>query len=1031
MSSERWARVQELFHAALEQTPDARAAFLSAECGADHDLRNEVTSLLGAHEQDTPLDVTPFEETDILHRLAAELAGRYVVKRELATGGMSTVFLAEDIKHNRNVAIKVLRPDLTVTIGSDRFLREIEIAAGLQHPHILPLYDSGTADGLLYYVMPFVEGDTLWDRIRRSGKLPERDALRITTNILSALEYAHRKGIVHRDIKPSNVLISASGGHAVVADFGIARAVSEAAGEGLTITGAAIGTPGYMPPEQASGKPVTPATDVYAVGLVLYECLTGRRWSFDADMQEGDWSGVPAALEPVLKRALAWSPAKRWPDASAFSRALHHLEAQPTSWRRPAAISAAAVVGLLGIVAGGWALFGGSAASPPPEVTRFAVLPFSVRGSGEFSYLGEGMVDLLSTKLDGAGSWRSVDPRVVLSIVGREGGPGAVDPAAGRRIASQLGADIFVLGNIVEVGGEVLRLDASLYRGDDGDAAVVQASAEGGATEVLSLLDRMAAQLLAGQREAGDTRLTQLALVTTDSLPALKSYLRGIRALRGAAYPEAASAFQEAVAVDSTFALAWYQLSIAADWLLQADVGRDAAEQAVRFADRLSERDRRLLEAQRTARQGDAAGAERLYRAIIGTYPQDAEAWSQLGEILMHYGALTGAGLQRSREAWERLAALEPERVGAYVHLARLEASEGNLDALDAAAQRAIDLVPEGDRTLEMRVLQAFSRDDQSRRDRVAVDLANANDDVLVEAAWSASAFLGDPVTAEPLIRPMTDGSRSLDVRALGYEWLAYLAIGQGHWGRATTLLDTMETIDPVRALETRSLLSVVPELPSDTNAWRSYRDRLRTFDGRTVPPSAARGTWFTAHDGLHEHFRLYLLGLLNAVLGDGGTALARSRELEDLGSPVGTGSLVPDLALGIRATIAWHEDRMPDAAEHLDSLQSHIWYSMATSSAFQSEVYERYLRARVLEATGRFDEALRWYGSFDDAGAQSIVFYALSHWRRGHIYEARGDGDTARRHYEQFLSAWVDSDAVFAAIVEDARQGLARVTPS
>jgi serine/threonine-protein kinase len=1031
MSSERWARVQELFHAALDQTPDARAAFLLAECAGDTDLYNEVTSLLQAHDRDTPLDVTPHDETDILPRLAAELAGRYVVLRELATGGMSTVFLAEDIKHARNVAIKVLRPDLTVTIGADRFLREIEIAAGLQHPHILPLYDSGTADGLLYYVMPYVEGDTLWDRLQRGGPLPPRDALRITGNILSALEYAHRKEIVHRDIKPSNVLISTSGGHAMVADFGIARAVSEAAGEGLTITGAAIGTPGYMPPEQASGQPVTPATDVYAVGLVLYECLTGRRWSFATDVQEGDWSGVPAAIEPVLKRALAWSQAKRWHDASAFSRALLNAETHAVPWHRPVALTATAMVGLVAVVAGGWALFGGQGASPSPEVTRFAVLPFSVRGSGEFAYLGEGMVDLLSTKLDGAGNWRSVDPRVVLGTVGREEGSGAVDPAAGRRIASQLDADLFVLGNIVQVGGEVLRLDASLYRQDGGADAVIHASAEGEATEVLGLLDGMAAQLLAGQQEASSARLTQLALVTTSSLPALKSYLRGIRALRGAAYTEAAAAFQEAVGVDSTFALAWYQLSVAADWLLQADVGQDAAEQAVRFADRLSERDRRLLEAQRTARQGDAAGAERLYRAIIGTYPQDAEAWSQLGEILMHYGALTGSGLQRSREAWERLAALEPERVGAYVHLARLEASQGNLDALDAAARRAIDLVPEGDRALEMRVLQAFSRDDQSLRDRVAADLADANDDVLVEAAWSASAFLGDPVIGERLVRPMTDGYRSLEVRALGYEWLAYFAIGQGHWSRATALLDTMEILDPVRALETRSLLSVVPDLPSDTNTWRSYRDRLRTLDGTAVPPSAARGTWFTGHDGLHEHFRLYLLGVLNAVLGDGGTALARSRELEDLGSPVGTGSLVPDLALGIRATIAWHDDRMPDAAEHLDSLRTHIWYSMATSSVFHSEVHERYLRARVLEATGRFDEALRWYGSFDDAGAQAIVFLPLSHWRRGHIYEARGDGDTARRHYERFLSVWIDSDPVFAAIVEDARQGLARVTPN
>jgi serine/threonine-protein kinase len=212
--------------------------------------------------------------TTVVDRLSIALATRYTIEREIGRGGMATVYLAQDLKHDRTVAIKVLQPELSATIGTDRFDREIRVAAKLQHPHILTLYDSGDADGLLYYVMPFISGESLRGRMDREHLLPIDDALQITREVADALGYAHSMGVVHRDIKPENILLS--GGHALVADFGIARAVSSASSEKrLTETGMALGTPLYMSPEQAVGDEVGPTSDLYSLACVLYEMLAG------------------------------------------------------------------------------------------------------------------------------------------------------------------------------------------------------------------------------------------------------------------------------------------------------------------------------------------------------------------------------------------------------------------------------------------------------------------------------------------------------------------------------------------------------------------------------------------------------------------------------------------------------------------------------------------------------------------------------------------------------------------------------------
>src|SRR6476619_3824675 len=207
-------------------------------------------------------------------RLIEALADRYKLERELGAGGMATVYLAHDVKHDRSVAVKVLRPELAAVIGADRFLAEIKTTAALQHPHILPLFDSGQADGFLFYVMPLIQGESLRDRLRREHQLPVDESVRLAKEIGSALDYAHRHGVIHRDIKPENILLH--DGSALVADFGIALAVTSAGGNRMTETGMSLGTPHYMSPEQAMGeREITARADVYALGCVTYEMLTG------------------------------------------------------------------------------------------------------------------------------------------------------------------------------------------------------------------------------------------------------------------------------------------------------------------------------------------------------------------------------------------------------------------------------------------------------------------------------------------------------------------------------------------------------------------------------------------------------------------------------------------------------------------------------------------------------------------------------------------------------------------------------------
>src|SRR5438445_5504281 len=312
---------------------------------------------------------SPSIMTSWLERVRAALAPQgYDVQRELESGGMGTVFLARHRQLDRLVAIKIIRPELHTAQAAERFRLEAKTLGSFSHPNIVPIHDAAEADGMPYYEMDYLVGDTLATRLER-GPLSPDEARKLGRDLLDGLEAAHRTGVVHRDVKPGNVFLA--NGRAVLVDFGVAKTRAVGGDSALTAPGVVVGTVDYMPPEQAAGGEVTPRTDLYATGLVLYEALTGRHWSRGRP-ERVDWSGVPRGIAGVLRRALLWAPAGRWPDAAAFRRALWRDRTRRYV-RRTIALS------LLALVAGYVVKGALTPRAPAPRWSDLAILPFTVR----------------------------------------------------------------------------------------------------------------------------------------------------------------------------------------------------------------------------------------------------------------------------------------------------------------------------------------------------------------------------------------------------------------------------------------------------------------------------------------------------------------------------------------------------------------------------------------------------------------------------------------------------------------------------
>ncbi|MCY7380643.1 MAG: hypothetical protein LH467_15050 [Gemmatimonadaceae bacterium] len=679
-----------------------------------------------------------------------------------------------------------------------------------------------------------------------------------------------------------------------------------------------------------------------------------------------------------------------------------------------------AMVALLSLAALAW-----YETRSPRREQGVAIFPFTVSGSARLHFLRAGMADLLSTSLDGAAGLHTIDPRAVIAATTLAAGNELLDVDRAREIASRLGASQFVLGTIVGGAGR-LQASAALYGMRRGTGPLARVNAEGSEAALFDVVDRLTAQLAVAQGAGPHERLAQLAAVTTSSLEALKAYLQGRNAYRANDLYSALAAFQSAVEADSSFALAWYGLASTASWMLRPDIERAAAAQAVRQSGRLSSRDRMLIDGFAAYTRGAADTAEALATSVVQTY-DDTDGWVLLGEVLFHHNWKRGRSLAESRTAWERVLALDPTYWPALQHLAEVASLEGRVSEADSLLAQYERSVGTPRAMLASRALRAFSLGDSLSRGSIATQLEHDRGFWLALSVWYVSVLGRNVEGARALARPFVDPLRPPEQQGFGWLLLAHLALAQGRWTEARAELSRASAFAPTEALEYQMLLSMAPFLSTSTADLRRVRDDLLRLPPAETDNASAR-FWPHTQAALHPIARRYLAGMVSARTGDDEGRARALADLATLPDPTGRVALATGFAFSIRAE---HEHARGQSALALASLERGARatpFVAAWTSGFVSQPYERYLRAELLHALGRDDEALRWYGTFGENSPYDLVYLAPALYRQAQIHDRRGERALALSRYRRFMVLWKDCDPALRPLTDDAATRVARL---
>ena len=950
-----------------------------------------------------PRDLAPQEGilTDVPGYPQPALSDRFEIIREIGRGGMAIVYLAHDRRHDRKVALKVLRPELQSSVSGERFLREIRFAAQLQHPHILPLHDSDIADGAVFYVMPFVEGESLRDWLRRSGRLSIADAVSIALQVADALAFAHERGVVHRDIKPENILLTrrtSSGAEpfALVADFGIARAVYEGEGDPLTITGIVVGTPAYMSPEQAGGdRSIDARSDLYSLGCVLYEMLCGHP-PFSGDNTRGLIveqmlntptpvselrKDVPDDVDAIVRTAMAKHPGDRFVSAEAMAAALRSAAAGITaSLQRPRpararllgtparkAAAAGAIVLVLGVtttVVDGWS-------SGIAFTERDWIVVADVANHTGDSVFDRSLTSALMTAIQQSQHVNVVPRSRVREVLRLMENPdtAALDDSTAIQVALRIGSPVVLSTEITRIDS-VYELAARLVDPTSRTPLRTAAERADGRAQVLEALDRLVGRVRRALNEPSFAvrASAPLPAVTTSSLEALKRYADGSVEWSNGRYPRARELFDQALQYDSLFAQA--QVAMGASYYLTnlRPEGEKYFVKAESRLPRLSERERLLLGARIAGWRGKRDQEAALLNTYLAAYPRDEVAWYNLGTSYFQ-----SRRCEDALSAFSRTLQLDSNHVSARVNsamcLMQLDKPHDAAAMFRSAMQRSPSIVTSGNLNHEFgTILQAAGEPAEARR-----------------------------VYEMLLTDKPTDRSRAL--RSLGL-----FEMVNGRFDSASALL--REAI-----LQTR-----IHEAPISEFRNRLYLAVALQHLGRRP---AARAQLDTAHRIFRRtYLEPWLLAYGGRLLFRDGD-VRRGREMRDsLVARMADGNLNDLTARDVLdAELARAEGRPEEAVRILE-----VAYGRPSSSGpyvLESLAEALADQGRLEDAAARYQElaAMRTFGWEAQEGG------LLAPFRLGQIAEARADTAGALRWYGQFVDRWPDGDATIVEAVQAKRR--------
>jgi tetratricopeptide (TPR) repeat protein len=1031
---------------------------------------------------------------ELRDRLQIALGSAYRVEKELGGGGMSRVFLAEEVELARKVVIKVLPPEMSAGVNVDRFRREIQLAARLQHPHVVPLLTAGASGDLLYYVMPFIKGESLRAKLAREGELPVGEAARILRDVSDALAYAHGEGVVHRDIKPDNVMIS--GNHALVTDFGVAKAVSESTGGShLTSLGVALGTPAYMAPEQAVADPhVDHRADIYAVGALAYEMLTGRppftgptiqavlaaQVTDAAEPVTKHRETVPPALNEIVMRCLAKKAADRYQRAEDL-RLQFEAMATPSGGTTPTATlphradgqaSPVRVVGLftasslvvllvvygvvqlvglpdwvfigaVGLLAAGlpimlltsryerkraaaaltgahqttpvglerhvtWnkALLGGGVAfgglallaatymvmralGIGPAATLMATGTFGQRELlilSDFanrttdSTLGATVTELLRVSLTESPVMRLADPaRLAESRARMQLAPEArIDEAVAREIAERESIKAIIAGEVVPLGGGYL-VSARVVSAT-GDVLTAQQASAAGAGELIGAVDELSGKLREriGESLRSIRRTLPLELVTTGSLRALRLYAQATQAEITGDEDRAVAMLDEAVAIDSTFAMAYRKIgTILNNSFGQRAKARAAVVKAFELRERLTERERGYATAQYhtdvTGRRDEALAA---YRTILEQYPDDHRALNNSGVLYFQLG-----DHERSRDFYLRALLTDSTWSLGFTNLAF---EQKNLGQFAEAAQTlgAMEArFPDNPRATEARAFLAVAQRDFDGASGLLTGLRTAQ---LGNPAWEADAA----------------------------EHLAFIEAARGRFRQSEIRLN-----DAIAANTRRNLPAEAQRLA----AWWQ-RDRAAALGGRpAASPGLDRLMSAEALAALPIPDRQYEALIEYYALVDPVRARRALGEMERSGQA----ALGAEFERGAHRAAAWVLLAEGNTREGLERMRPGV-------SGWTCGPCGLVAMASAHDIAGSADSSLHYWQAYLETtwGIPSIDSGALpmAYRRLGELYEARGDRPKAVQYYGQFVELWKSADPELQPVVAEVKARMARL---